>query len=800
VTEIFAGQTGPSDLGILQPLTEPVVAGGVLAGAADLDVGSARDEAQMTLETGTELDQYRLVERIGEGGMGIVWKALDTTLDRHVAIKVLPENLVRDEEFLARFEREAKAVAALSHPNIVGIFGFGKASGQAYAVMELLEGQSLRDLLAKGPLPPRKAVDLARQIAAGLDAAHGRGIVHRDLKPDNVFVTPNGRARILDFGLATALPGAEPGDATAFATQPELTTPGTIMGTVGYMSPEQVRAEPADSRSDIFSLGTMLYELLAGERPFAQTTQPETMTAILREDPPELVSGDTPVPPALSHVVRRCLEKNPDERFQSARDLAFALDNATLESSAGSLSLDAAVETASRPGRRSVLVWAVAALVLGVLGGVVGTSLMNPVAETAGVFFEEPPPKGTRFAQAPLPSPDGRHLAMLSSDPSGKTQIWVRALNDESARPIGGTEGTSVLFWSPDSTQLAFHASGELRRVALDGSGNQLISSLPVSAGVWSANEGIIVSAPGRGVVAMTPAGGNLRSLANEEGVQYRDLDLVPGGTHLLLRQFGGETGIHAYDLVDEDHKLLVPGVNSNARLLGTDLFVYQQNRVLLAQRFDGRDMSLVGDPFPVAQDVGSRHFTTSPSGDLSFIRGPIESERLVWFNREGEKIGTAAPEGRYTEVYLSPRGTWMMFTRSDPTTGNTDLWVQDTAGNAPNRFTSDPDIDHLAAFSADDKEIVWEAHAGGILNVMRRPANGSAPATVVRSWNRAGGPTDWSPDGRFVLVGSDDGASRNNLWAVPVDGEGEASPLIESEFDDADGRFSPDGHWLAYV
>jgi Tol biopolymer transport system component/predicted Ser/Thr protein kinase len=754
----------------------------------------------LNIEAGTQLDQYRLVEKIGEGGMGVVWKARDTTLDRDVAIKVLSEAFARDEELLERFEREAKAVAALSHPNIVGIHGFGTASGKAYAVMELLEGRSLRELLDQGAQPPRKALDIARQVAEGLDAAHGRGIVHRDLKPDNVFITSDGRARILDFGLATAPPGEQTGDATSLATQAELTTPGTVMGTVGYMSPEQVRGEPVDSRSDIFSLGTMLYEMLAGKGPFRHATTPETMAAILREDPPEIDLAARSMPPALDRVIRRCLEKSPDERFQSTRDLAFALDNRTLDSSARSPLAEEAVETATRPVRRTAWAWAAVALALGLIGGAVGTSLMNSPPGPERVFFDEPPPEGTRFAQAPLPSPRGRALAMLVSDPSGETKIWVRALDDEAARPIDGTEGASVMFWSPDGVELAFHASGELRRIGIDGSGNQLISPLEVSAGVWTEGAELVVSSPGRGVVIMTPAGGNLRPLLDEEAVQYRDLALVPNGKHLLFRQFGGETGIHSYDFAGGDHKLLVPGINSNVRLLANDLFVYEQNRVLLAQRFDPGDMSLVGDPFPAAQDVGSRYFAASPAGDLSLIRGATGKEQLFWFDRQGKRLGAAAPTGLFTEVYVSPKGKWMMFTRSDPATGNLDLWIQDLAGNAPNRFTSDPDIDHLAAFSADDKEIVWEAHAGGLLNVMRRPANGSAPATVVRSWSRAGGPSDWSPDGRFLLIESDDGITHNNLWAVPLDGDGEAAPLIKSEFDDVDGRFSPDGRWLAYT
>jgi Tol biopolymer transport system component len=736
---------------------------------------------------GHTFTHFEITAKLGEGGMGEVYRATDTRLGREVAVKVLAEEFLADPERLARFEREAQVLASLDHPGIGRIFGLEEAEGVQALVLELVEGPTLDERIAHGPMPVDEALAVGRQIAEALDAAHGAGIVHRDLKPSNIKVDAEGTVKILDFGLAKTVgtPGALAGgpdlQRTATLTSPAMTELGMVLGTAAYMAPEQARGQEIDRRADIWAFGVVLYEMLTGGHLFAGDTVSDTVAAVLTLEPDWTV-----VPSQVRRLLRQCLERDPRRRLRDIGDAWLLVE----ETEAG----------IGAPTTRRPLAWAAAALLVGLLVGTVAIRWLAPVAEKNAVSFNEAPPEGTRFVTAPVVSPNGRHLAMLVSDAAGKTEVWLRALGAERAMPLGGTEGATVVFWSPDGRQLAFHAAGELRRTEVEGTENQLISSLPVTAGVWSPTGEIIVAVVARGVLAMSPSGGDVRALLTEEGVQYRDLDVVPGGRHLLFQQFAGETGIHAYDLERGDRKLLVEGINSHVRCVAPDLFVYERNRVLLAQRFDAGDMRLVGDPFPVAQDVGSRHFAGSVSGALSLIHGATDTRRLVWFDRRGERIGAIASEGQYTEVYLSPRGSWLMFTRSDPVTGNLDLWVQDTAGTAPNRFTTDPDIDHLAAFSMDDREITWEAHAGGVLNLMRRPASGAAPATVVRAWNRAGGPTDWSPDGRFVLLVSDDGATRRNLWAVPVEGGGEPFTLVKTEFDDVDGRFSPDGRWLAYA
>jgi len=381
--------------------------------------------------------------------MGVVWKAHDETLDRDVAIKVLPGEFTRDAERLARFEREAKAVAALTHPNIVSIYGYGTAEGVAYAAIELLEGQTLRDHIAAGSLAPRKALDVARQIAAGLDAAHAKGIVHRDLKPENVFIMPDGRPRILDFGLAGNIADIPDSSHSEIETRNDLTKPGVVMGTVAYMSPEQARGIKAGPRADIFALGTMLYEMLTGEMPFRRDTIAETMTAILREDPPEITMAGKPGPPALSSIVRRCLEKAPEERFQSARDLAFALEDATLDSATSLTSVPALDDVA--PVRRR---WGIPALVvvIAVVTFVAGWLLRPVPPATAPARVTQVTFSGTDLQ--PSVSPDGRLIAFTSSR-SGVSQIWLRQVNGGGEQPL-----TDGIDWrprfSPDGSSVAF--------------------------------------------------------------------------------------------------------------------------------------------------------------------------------------------------------------------------------------------------------------------------------------------------------------------------------------------------------
>lgn len=405
----------------------------------------------MALDKGRRLGPYEIKEPLGAGGMGEVYRAWDSKLDREVAIKVLPQALTARADSLARFEREAKAVAALNHPNILAIYDFGTHEGTAFAAMELLRGETLASRLSSGPMPPRKVTELGRQVAKALGAAHDKGIVHRDLKPENIFVTPEGRAKVLDFGLAASL-DPDDGNAQNQATRTSLTEPGSVMGTVGYMSPEQARGNPADHRSDIFSFGSVLYEMLTGRRAFDRETAVETMTAILREEPPELGATGDGIPPALERVVRRCLEKQPEERFQSARDLAFAIDNA---SGATTAPAKAIVGTGAARGKRSPMAQLFAAVVLLAVGFVAGYFLKgNGSAPLGDTPVRVRPLTVSGRDSKPSASPDGRMIA-FTSDRDGQSRIWIKQLLGGGEEPL--TEGPDTdPHFSPDGDSVLF--------------------------------------------------------------------------------------------------------------------------------------------------------------------------------------------------------------------------------------------------------------------------------------------------------------------------------------------------------
>jgi len=447
----------------------------------------------MSIPSGSRLGPYEILGAIGAGGMGEVYRAKDSRLNRLVAVKVLPTHLATSPDALGRFEREAKAIAALNQPNIVCIYDFGRMDEVAYVVMELLEGRSLREQLDAGPLPPRKAVELSIQMARGLAAAHAKGVIHRDLKPENLWVTQTGQLKILDFGLAKNVTEPASGGAGLLATEALSLGPhterGMILGTLGYMSPEQVRGEAVDPRSDLFSFGTVLFEMLTARKAFVRATGADTLSAILKEDPPELAESSAPIPPGLRRILDRCLEKVPAHRFQNAEDLAFALEN--LSTSSDSRASFAA--PFAPKNRRTSWLWGAVAAGLMVGASVLGWALRGgPVRQPTMRFELTYPPEVTTVDAAHI-SPDGLHLAFHGMDTTGRSRLWVRHLNAVAALPLPGTEDAGRPFWSPDSRFLGFVAEGKLKKIDIAGGPAQKICDAPGgSDGSWSP-EGVIL-------------------------------------------------------------------------------------------------------------------------------------------------------------------------------------------------------------------------------------------------------------------------------------------------------------------
>ena len=758
----------------------------------------------MTFEAGTELDHDRLVEKLGEGGMGVVWKARDTSLDRDVAVKVLSERLASDEAFLARFEREAKAVAALSHPNIVGIFGFGRAAGRAYAVMELLEGQTLRDLLAHGPLPPRKAIDIARQVANGLAAAHGKGIVHRDLKPENVFVTSDGRARILDFGLATALPGAGPEGETALPTR-HLTRPGTVMGTIGYMSPEQVRAEPADSRSDIFSLGTLLWEMLSGAGPFARPTPPETMTAILREDPPEFAPGNRPPPPALDRILRRCLQKSPDERFQNARDLAFALEGATSDSSAISAAGPEGGDGAA-PGRRSRLQlpssgprrpWRVAlpwVLVAGLATALLLATLRSPdeiaTAPLRRFTLEIPSesaPNWTDFTAAI--SPDGSRIAYNCRE-GNRVDICIRLLESLAVEPIVEARDVDEIFFSPDSEWLGTWDGIRVAKVPVAGGLPETIFEngvdedgrlLDPSDFHWGDDDSLYFESRGRLYQASVPSGAVEPLALGGETERLSSPWSLPAGDRVLLTRVKG-AGLPHGAIADLEAGTIreLPLLGTSFRYVRPGFLVYRQERSLFAVAFDLESERLLGEPQPVLSDVW-RSPRIADDGTMVYIpvRGKSDA-RLVWVDREGRAIPVEGERRDYSHLDLSPDGNSALLDI------NPDIYVRDLLRGTRRRLVEG----WFPVWTADSKRASYSAG-----NLEWIPADGSGTPEVLIETDEGVVPTSWnSVTGDLAYF-----SHRSfQIWIRPP--AGQPYLFLQGKGRLRSGRFSPNGRWIAFV
>ncbi len=753
----------------------------------------------MTLTSGTRLGPYEVVAAIGAGGMGEVYRARDTKLNRDVAIKVLPAEFASDSERVARFKREAQVLASLSHPNIAGIYGLeeaGSGTGSVVAlVMELIGGEDLPTLVARGPIPIGEAVPIARQIAEALEAAHEQGIVHRDLKPGNIKVRADGTVKVLDFGLAKAMDPAGPSSNPNVSHSPTLTHQGTragiILGTAAYMSPEQARGKSVDRRADIWAFGVVFFEMLTGERLFTGETVSDVLASVLTRDP-----DPSRVPFKCRRLISRCLEKDPRKRLRDLGD-AWLL----IEEEAPPLHL---------PARSRGAMWAglVATALVAAVVTFVAMSSRGPAGLPAAVAFSELPPPGNRFVGAPRLSPDGRRLALIAVDGAGTRRLWTRDLGETEARVMAGTDGVDSSmrpFWSPDGAQIAFLAQGQVRRAPLAGGLPSVVVAASPRSGVWLKDGDLLLALQGRGLMRVSATGGVLHDAAGFTSEDFRnlqidDLDVSPDGTNLLFGQFGGETGIYLAKIGGGTRRILFPGEQSAAVFVGADLIVREGPAGLIAQRFDANAGSLVGDPFPIGTGVRAREFSGGAAGTFSFLAGADAMSRPTWFTRDGKPDGVAGPEGVYQEVAISRGGRLVSFARVDPADGNVDVWVQPISGGAPRRLTSDADGDHRMVFAPDECCVAWESHAQGGLNILERPVDGSTPPRLIRKWGRAGGASDWSPDGRFLLYQSGDGATGENLWAVPRDGKTEPVRLTQPGFGSDEGQLSPDGRYLAFT
>ena len=777
----------------------------------------------MTIPAGTRLGPYEILAPVGAGGMGEVYRARDTRLGRDVAVKVLPSSVSDDEQRLHRFEQEACAAGALNHPNILAIHDVGKHDGSSYVVSELLEGETLRERMAGAALPQRKAIDYSLQIARGLAAAHQKGIVHRDLKPENIFITRDGRVKILDFGLAKLTEPADGQAKTDIPTRRIDTDPGMVMGTAGYMSPEQVRGRPVDHRADIFSFGAILYEMLTGKRAFHGESAAETMSAILREDPPDLSESNKNLSPALERVMRHCLEKSPEERFHSARDLAFAIE-------ALSGSTPTSTQTAAIPAlgprwlkHRELISWIVAAVaVLTILVLAIAYFQRAPAEVRPVRSFILPPEKSSfDFSLRPgatvIVSPDGRRLAFVASTAEGKQLLWVRELSAVSLQTLAGTEGATYPFWSPDSRSLGFFADGKLKKIEAAGGPPSTLCGAPDGrGGTWN-RDGVIVFAPNStGVLHRVSASGGASSavtkLDEARGeTAHRWPFFLPDGDHFLYTSAGraasstGEWGaISVASLAKQESKLLLSD-NSNA-VYAQEYLLFLRDRTLIAQPFDAKRLETTGDAFPIAEQVQSGRvqatgvFSFSEQGILVYQTGAGESgSQLTWFDRTNKQIGVLGDLAPYGSLCLSPDGNRATVVIADGSGRGGELWLYEVARGLRTPFTFGPGAVRQQTWSPDGSRIVFCSDRKGHFDLYQRSSSGIGNEELLVESDFEKQPTRFSPDGRFLLYQALDPKTKMDVWALPLEGGQKPSPFLQGEFNEGNGQFSPDGHWIAY-
>jgi eukaryotic-like serine/threonine-protein kinase len=769
----------------------------------------------MAFSEGTRLGRYEIRSKIGVGGMGEVYCASDPKIGRDVAIKVLPADFSADKERVARFEQEAQAAGALNHPNILAIHDVDTQDNALYVVSELLEGEELRQRLDEGPIPLRKVTEYAQQIVSGLSAAHEKGIVHRDLKPENLFITKDDRVKILDFGLAKLREPSTNIHGSEDATRKALTNPGVVMGTVGYMSPEQVRGHATDHRSDIFSFGLILYEMITGRRAFQHETMADTMSAILKEEPAEITESNPNISPSLERIVRRCLEKKPDRRFQSTADLGFALESLSAPMSSSGTNMTTAVSAiGSETDRSAWLIRILGAAALLLLIGCVVVTMMyirRPVPDERPVSFAVSMPESATDVDFPVISPDGRTIAFRATV-DGKRYLYVRELGSMTEQRLNGTEDVTTPFWSPDSRSIAFFTNDKLKKVDIGGGPVQVLCNAPQRGigGAWNRDGVILFGGITKGIQRVSAAGGEASELLpldesrKETGQTFPSF--LPDGRHFFYRGISGSNSEIFVASIDGKERKSVLKNNSNVAYIAPGYLLFARETTLMAQGFDASKLQLTGDPVPVVENVnfssitnGSR-FSISENGTMVYLKGSGSVRQLTWFDRQGKVISSVGSPGDFSDIVLSPDGKKAAVQRI--VDNNSDIWVIDVERGLPTRFTFNAAIEDDPAWSSDGSRLIFTSDRdGGTRKIYRKIASGAGNEELLSDAVRSiGAGIDWSPDGNNVLYIGLGEKTGNDLWVLPLTGDAKPYPLLQSEFGEDKGHFSPDGRFFAYV
>jgi eukaryotic-like serine/threonine-protein kinase len=760
----------------------------------------------MGLPTGTRLGPYEIGEPLGAGGMGEVYRARDTRLDRTVAIKVLPQHLADTPEARQRFEREARAVSALNHPHICTLHDVGSQDGTEFLVMEYLEGETLAARLEKGPLPVEQVLRISMEVADALDKAHRQGIIHRDLKPGNIMLTKSG-AKLLDFGLAkAAVPPSAGVTLTAAATRTTpVTQQGMIVGTFQYMSPEQVEGKEVDARSDIFSFGAVLYEMLTGLQAFPGKSQLSVASAILEKEPAPISSTKPLTPPALDHAIKRCLAKHPDERWQSASDLAGELKWITESGSQAGPSVRAAA-----PGKiQRALPWLVSfVLLLALIVVTIWLRNSKPIEQT--MYFPAPMSFPVRDMAI---APNGHIVAVIAYlESARKNALWTYELGSPEAKSLAGTEGASYPFWSADGRSLAFFADGKLKKLDVSGGPVQTLCDAPFGrGGTWN-KDGVIIFTPGviSGLYRVSASGGTAAPISNLDAsraeTSHRWPMFLPDGKHYLYlaANFAGQKGANAVFVgaLDSKEKRFVVEATANAAYAAPGYLLFYRDKTLLAQRFDLNGYALSGEPTTILTDiqylpqVKRALFAASGSGLLVAQTGSgVALSQPVWFDRKGNELGALGKPDVYGNVLLSPNGRSVALDKTDiAIQNNIDVWTYELEGSRVKRLTFGPGLEMVPVWSPDASQFLYSSNRQINQDLYMKNSDGTQEERLVVHDAADKAPNDWSQDGKYILY-----TRSTDLWFVTLP-ELKSNLFLKAVSAIRNGQFSSDGKWVAYA
>jgi Tol biopolymer transport system component len=755
---------------------------------------------------GQRLAHYEITGHLGSGGMGDVYQATDSKLGRGVAIKLLPDALAHDIERVARFQREARVLASLNHPNIAAIYGLEQAGQQNFLVLELIDGETLAERIRRGPIPVDDAIRIAMQIADALEAAHERekAIIHRDLKPANVMITHDGKVKVLDFGLAKAY-AVDPAHADLSTSPTSIgigaTMAGMILGTATYMSPEQAKGRAVDRRSDIFAFGSVLYEMLTGRPAFEGEEWTEILGRIVTVDP-DWTRLPAATPSALHRLLRRALKKDPHQRLADIHDARLELEDALTEPASATRSV--------APARQARLPWAVAAL-CALAAMIVGAVALRPAPTPAEIRLEIQTPATFAPSEAAI-SPDGRLIVFVASG-DGPQRLWVRALDKVESRPLPGTDGADYPFWSPDSRSVGFFATGKLYRIDVSGGAPQALANAPLGfGGSWSGDGTILFALLFNGPLSRVAASGGDAAIVTHvnppQQIAHRFPYFLPDSRHFLFYVVGNPdtSGIYVGSLDGGNPKRLT-SADSPAAYLAPDLIVFVRQQTLVAWHLDLKRGELTGNPITVGEVAGSSvnnaaGISVSSDGRIAYRAGGPGLRHMVWYDRSGKMLGPASEtDDSIVNPELSPDNRSIVFQRN--VQSNTDVWIKDVMRAGLTRLTFDAASDSFPVWSPDGTRVVFNSNRTGKYDLYQKPANGSGADQVLLDTPNLKLPQDWSRDGRFLLYFEIFPKTGRDLMALPMPTATSAdrTPVVvaNTPYDERGGQFSPDGRWVVY-